>query len=153
MIKWKNMLALATGAGIAAITAQSPAALATGICDCCSGNVEEVCRAACEAGNTESGICRPVAFFGEAEGIGGEMPLNGFSFRNLSLDNASRLELEVLRRWLERERRKTERRARKSLRDYRRKRISVDEFTASQKVREEAIINYQHGTQKYIAAQ
>jgi hypothetical protein len=148
MKKW----VLGAFGAIAISVAGTSATGAAGVCNCCSGETEDLCKPACEAANTSGGICRPVAFFGDARGIGGDMPLNGFSYKELSLDGASRQELEALRRWLERERRKTERRARRSTRDYRRRRISLDEFTVSRKIREEAIINYQHGIQKYLAA-
>ncbi len=124
---------------------------AAGVCDCCSGAVEDLCVSACESAKSSGGICRPVAFFGDATGIGGETPLNGFSYKDLTLEGASRQELEALRRWLERERRNAERRTRKDLRDYRRNRISADELATSRLIREEAITNYQLGIQKYLA--
>ena len=80
------------------------------------------------------------------------LALNDFSFKGLDLSDASRQELEALRRWLEVQRRATEVRARRTERDLKRGKASLDEFKASQTVREEAIINYQHGIQAYIEA-
>jgi len=134
-------------AGIPAGTAS-----AAGVCNCCSGEVEELCKAACEAANGAGGACRPAAWYGDAAAIGGDRPLNGFSFKGLDLSDATRQELEALRRWLETQRRATEVRARRTLRDMKRGKASLDEFKASQSEREEAIINYQHGIQAYIAA-
>jgi hypothetical protein len=136
------------------VVASLPAttASAAGVCNCCSGQVEELCKAACEAANSTGGACRPAAWYGDADAIGGERPLNGFSFKGLDLSGATRQELEALRRWLEVQRRATEIRARRTLRDMKRGKASPEEFKASQSVREEAIINYQHGIQAYIAA-
>ncbi len=127
-------------------------AQAAGVCNCCNGTVEELCKVACEAANSAGGACRPTAWHGDANSIGGDRPLNGFSFKGLALSGASRQELEALRRWLEVQRSATEVRARRTLRDMKRGKASLDEFKASQTVREEAIINYQHGIQAYIAA-
>lgn len=140
-------------AGMLMLAALSGApAQAAGVCNCCNGEVEELCKAACEAANGAGGACRPAAWYGDASAIGGERPLNGFSYKGLDLSGATRQELEALRGWLETERRATEARAGKDLRAYRRGKASLEEFKASQAVREEAIINYQHGIQAYIAA-
>ena len=146
----KNML-FAVLTGLAIFSLPSSGASAAGICNCCTGEVEELCKSACKAAVKQDGICRPAAFFGDAPGIGGDTPLNGFSYKNLSLDGATPIELEIIRRWLERERRKMERTARRSQRNYRRGRISSEQYKASRSFREEAIINYQLGIQEYIS--
>ena len=143
--------ALAIGGFLLAGSISGPAS-AAGVCNCCNGSVEELCKAACEAANSAGGACRPAAWYGDANAIGGDRPLNGFSFKGLDLSDASRQELEALRRWLEVQRRATEVRARRTERDLKRGKASLDEFKASQTVREEAIINYQHGIQAYIEA-
>jgi hypothetical protein len=138
-------------AGIVALAWLAPAQ-AAGVCNCCSGQVEELCTSACQETNQANAVCRPAAWFGDADAVGGDKPLNGFSYKGLDLSDASRQELEVLRAWLERQRRATERRANRSLRNMKRGRASMDEFKASQAEREEAIVNYQHGIQAYLAA-
>ena len=142
---------VAAGALVLAALCSAPAQ-AAGVCNCCNGEVEELCKAACETANGAGGACRPAAWYDDASAIGGERPLNGFSYKGLDLSGATRQELEALREWLEAERRSTETRARRDLRAYRRGRASLEAFQASQAVREEAIINYQHGIQAYIAA-
>lgn len=142
---------VAAGAMLLAALSGTPSQ-AAGVCNCCNGQVEELCKAACEAANSGGGACRPAAWYGDASAIGGERPLNGFSYKGLDLSGATRQELEALREWLETERRATEIRARRDLRAYRRGKSSLEEFQASQAVREQAIINYQHGIQAYVAA-
>lgn len=127
-------------------------AQAAGVCNCCSGQVEELCKAACEAVNDGKAVCRPAPWFGDASAVGGDKPLNGFSFKGIDLSSASRQELEVIRGWLERQRRLTERRANQTVRSLKRGKATMDEYKASQSEREEAIINYQHGIQAYLAA-
>lgn len=138
-------------AGVVMLTGLGPAQ-AAGVCNCCSGEVEELCKSACTETNQGSAVCRPAAWYGDADAVGGDRPLNGFSFKGLDLSGASRQELEALRVWLEKQRRATEVRANRTLRNMKRGRASLDEFKASQSEREEAIINYQHGIQAYIAA-
>lgn len=138
-------------AGFVMLTGLAPAQ-AAGVCNCCSGEVEELCKSACTETNQGSAVCRPAAWYGDADAVGGDRPLNGFSFKGLDLSSASRQELEALRVWLEKQRRATEVRANRTLRNMKRGRASLDEFKASQSEREEAIINYQHGIQAYIAA-
>lgn len=138
-------------AGFVMLTGLGPAQTA-GVCNCCSGEVEELCKSACTETNQGNAVCRPAAWYGDADAVGGDRPLNGFSFKELDLSGASRQELEALRVWLERQRRATEVRANRTLRNMKRGRASMDEFKASQSEREEAIINYQHGIQAYIAA-
>lgn len=143
---------LVAASALVLVALASLPAQAAGVCNCCNGEVEELCKVACEAANSGGGACRPSAWYGDASGIGGERPLNGFSYKGLDLSGATRQELEALREWLETARRATEIRARKQLRAYRRGKASLEEFQASQAVREEAIINYQHGVQAYISA-
>lgn len=138
-------------AGFVMLTGLGPAQ-AAGVCNCCFGEVEELCKSACTETNQGNAVCRPAAWYGDADAVGGDRPLNGFSFKGLDLSGASRQELEALRVWLERQRRATEVRANRTLRNMKRGRASMDEFKASQSEREEAIINYQHGIQAYIAA-
>ena len=138
-------------AGFVMLTGLGPAQ-AAGVCNCCSGEVEELCKSACTETNQGNAVCRPAAWYGDADAVGGDRPLNGFSFKELDLSGAIRQELEALRVWLERQRRATEVRANRTLRNMKRGRASMDEFKASQSEREEAIINYQHGIQAYIAA-
>ena len=147
----KSVARLVLGAG-ALLVASTATAQAAGVCNCCNGQPEELCKAACEAVNAAGGACRPAPWYGDANAIGGEKPLNGFSYKGLDLSGASRQELEALRKWLESERRAAEVRARKTRRDRRRGRASADDYAASEAERQEAIINYQHGIQSYVAA-
>lgn len=152
-MKFELNSALAAAAMLmASLTASGGTSQAAGVCDCCTGQVEELCRQACEATNSSGGACRPAAWFGDADAIGGGRPLNGFSFKGLDLSGATAQELEALRVWLEAQRKDTEVRARRTLRALKRGKASVDEFTASQAEREQAIINYQHGIQAYLSA-
>lgn len=144
-------LAFATLAVTGTLLLAAPAQ-AAGVCNCCNGQVEDLCKAACEATNSAGAACRPAAFFGDATGIGGERPLNGFSYKGLDLSDASRQELEALRAWLEEQRAKAERQFRRDLRDVRRGKISRDDYAAALQRRDEAVVNYQHGMQGYIAA-
>ena len=125
---------------------------AAGVCNCCGPSVEELCKSACSATNPEGQACRPAPWYGDALLIGGEKPLNGFSYKGLSLDHASRQELEAIRIWVERERRAAEKRARDVRRDARRGRADKDEFNAAEAERLEAVVNYQHTIQAYVAA-
>lgn len=147
----RSFLLSGVAAALLAVSSISPAQSA-GVCDCCSGSVEELCKSACEAANTGGGVCRPAAWFGDANAIGGKTPLNGFSYQGLKLSSASRQELEVIRKWVESQRKKAERKASRTFRAYRRGRASAEAFKASEATRDEAVVNYQHAMQAYLAA-
>jgi hypothetical protein len=106
-------------AGILVLTGLGTAQ-AAGVCNCCSGQVEELCKSACTETNQGNAVCRPAAWYGDADAVGGDRPLNGFSFKGLDLSGASRQELEAIRVWLEKQRRATEVRANRTLRNMKR---------------------------------
>lgn len=146
-LSWKPVFA-----AMVMLAASVLPAAAAGVCNCCGPSIEEMCKGACADINVEGQACRPAPWFGDASMIGGEKPLNGFSYKGLNLDDATRQELEAIRVWVERERRAAEDRARKVRRDVRRGRAGKDEFDAAEAERLEAVVNYQHTVQAYIAA-
>ena len=139
-------------AGAAAI-AGAGAARATGICDCCSDTYAASCKNACEKAVEQAGFCRPAIDFQSDAGQRADVnPLNGPSLKYLVINTKpGRRDMELLRRFLERNRQIAEAAFRKDLLAYKRKKLSAEDFLKSQARRDQAMVNYYHAMQAYLS--
>ncbi len=134
-------------AALAGWAAASMPARAIMICDCCASKAPAACESACQRATKE--FCQPqIVLDKKSKG----KPLNGFNLKYLDLSGFTPAQLEKVRKWAEKERRKAERRFRKA-------RLMIlwghkdkSTFGPAQAQRDEAIVNYQHIMRAYRQA-
>lgn len=90
-----------------------------------------------------------IDFAGEATIAPGENPLYGISLLDLSLEDATRPQLEGLRKLLENSRRGLEKDRKASIQDFRKHKIDAATAQANGKRYEDAIVNYYLGLRAY----
>ena len=90
-----------------------------------------------------------VDFAGQATIAPGENPLYGISLLGLSLEDATRPQLEDLRKLLENSRRELEKDRKASIRDFRKRKMDDVAAKANGKRYEDAIVNYYLGLRAY----
>ncbi len=134
-------------AALAGWAASGSSARAVMICDCCAKKAPAACEKACRKATKE--FCQPQIVLNKK---GKGKPLNGVSLKYLDLSGLSPAQLEKVRKWAEKERRKAERRFRKArlmiLWGHRDK----STFGPAQTQRDKAIVNYQHIMRAYRQA-
>lgn len=151
--------------GVVLSVGQATKAQAIEICNCCSleqfgGTANQskklskscmrVCAQANQAENNAQFMCRAAVAFDSRSRHNSKMMRTGH-LENVYLAAESRKNLESYRIMMERERRKIERTFRKSKWAWERRRISHSAFKKAEAKRNEAMVNYYHGMQSYIA--
>lgn len=142
----RALLGLAgTGLFLASLSAN-----AVNLCNCCTTGVDQSCSAVCAPAKPVSGQCiAMVDYAGDATIAAGENPLYGISLRSISLEEATRPQLESFRRLLEMARRGAEKDRKASMRDFRKRKIDDATVQANTQRYESAVVNYYLGLRAY----
>lgn len=123
---------------------------AASLCNCCVASMTQDCSAACASAKPVAGQCAIMVDYGGQPTIApGENPLYGISLLGLSLEDATKPQLEAFRKLLENSRRGLEKDRKASLQDFRKHRIDAATAQANGKRYEDAIINYYLGLRAY----
>lgn len=123
---------------------------AASLCNCCATGTAENCSAVCAPAKPAAGQCIAVVdHAGEAVIADGDNPLYGISLLNLDIKDATRPELEGVRRLLEGSRRGVEKDRKASARDFRKGKIDDAALAVNTKRYEDAIVNYYLGLRAY----
>ena len=122
-----------------------------GLCDCCTVTaLTQDCRSACDAAKKEIPICRPVVIYdGDAGEPPGDNALAVGSLKHLSMGRPDRPALEQFRQWFELWRSRAEAKFRAALARHDRGEGSDAEFAGAEAERDQVLVNYQHGMQRY----
>jgi hypothetical protein len=128
----------------------SPAG-AIGLCDCCSGAaLTPDCQSACAGAKEEILMCRPVVIY---DGDAGEPPRDNAlavgSLKHLSMGRPNRPALERFRQWFELWRRRAEVKFQAALARHESGEGSDAEVAGAEAERDQVLVNYQHGMQRY----
>jgi hypothetical protein len=128
-----------------------PSAEAMGLCDCCSGTaLTQDCRSACSAAKEEIPMCRPVVIYdGDAGEPAGDNALAVGSLKHLSVGRPDRPALERFREWFELWRSRAEAKFQAAVARHERGEGSDAEFAGAEAERDQVLVNYQHGMQRY----
>ena len=128
-----------------------PSAEAMGLCDCCTGAALTTdCQSACDAAKEEIPMCRPVAIYrGDAGKPPGDNALAVGSLKFLSMGHPDRPALERFRQWLELWRSRAEAKFQATLSRQERGEGRDAEFAGAEAERDQVLVNYQHGMQRY----
>jgi hypothetical protein len=128
-----------------------PSADAMGLCDCCSGAaLTPDCQSACDAAREEIPMCRPVVIYdGDAGEPPGDNALAVGSLKHLSVGRPDRPALERFRQWFELRRSRAEAKFQAALARHERGEGSDAEFAGAEAERDQVLVNYQHGLQRY----
>jgi hypothetical protein len=130
-----------------------PSSGAMGLCDCCgaAAALTPDCRSACETAREEIPMCRPVVLY---HGDVGERPganaLATGSLKYLSMGRPDRPSLERFRQWLELWRSRAEAKFQATLARCENGEGSHAAFASAEAERDQALVNYQHGMQRYM---
>jgi hypothetical protein len=130
-----------------------PSSRAMGLCDCCGAGAALTpdCRSACGEAREEIPMCRPVVLYhGDVGRLPGDNALAVGSLKFLSMGRPDRPSLERFRQWLELWRSRAEAKFQKSLARCESGKGSHAEFASAEAERDQALVNYQHGMQRYI---
>jgi len=150
---WRSRLLgflIATGLSIGLIMVGT--AWAVGICKCDSKKgFENACLPICKAANEQTSFFRPAVYFGGDPKVNADAtPLNGTSMKYLYMSKPTRQGIESFRKFLERGRKNAEKEFRKMRKAYLRGHVGPEEFNLAAKLRDEAVVNYQHGMRAYL---
>src|SRR5262245_40913494 len=128
-----------------------PSAEAMGLCDCCSVTaLTQDCRSACDAAKKEIPMCRPVVIYdGDAGEPAGDNALAVGSLKHLSMGRPDRPALEHFRQWFELWRSRAESKFQAALARHEHGESSDAEFAGAEAERDQVLVNYQHGMQRY----
>jgi hypothetical protein len=128
-----------------------PSAEAMGLCNCCSGTaLTPDCQSACGVAKEEIPMCRPVVIYdGDAGEPPGDNALAVDSLKHLSMGRPDRPALERFRQWFELWRSRGEAKFQAALARHESGDGSDAEFARSEAEREQVLVNYQHGMQRY----
>ena len=124
---------------------------AMGLCDCCSGAaLTPDCQSACAGAKEEILMCRPVVIY---DGDAGEPPRHNAlavgSLKHLSMGRPDRPALERFRQWFELWRSRAEVKFQAALARHESGEGSDAEFAGAEAERDQVLVNYQHGMQRY----
>jgi hypothetical protein len=147
-----GLLGLMLLAGATGSVLQTGSAGAVGICKCDSEKgFEQACLPICKEANEKTSFFRPAVYFGDDAKVSNDKsPLNGTSMKFLYLAHPTRTGMERFRQFLEFHRLQAEKKYKMSLRAYRLGKIPAGQFIKAEKVRDEALVNYQHGMRAYL---
>ena len=128
-----------------------PSAGAMGLCDCCSGAALTTdCQSACASAKEEIPMCRPVMIY---DGDAGEPPRDNAlavaSLKYLSMGRPDRPALDRFRQWFELWRSRAEAKFQAALARHESGEDSDAEFAGAEAERDQVLVNYQHGMQRY----
>ena len=128
-----------------------PSAGAMGLCDCCSGAALTTdCQSACASAKEEIPMCRPVMIY---DGDAGEPPRDNAlavaSLKYLSVGRPDRPALDRFRQWFELWRSRAEAKFQAALARHESGEDSDAEFAGAEAERDQVLVNYQHGMQRY----
>jgi hypothetical protein len=128
-----------------------PSAGAVGLCDCCSeAALTPDCQSACDAAKNEIPMCRPVVIYdGDAGAPLRDNALAVGSLKHLSMGRPDRPALERFRQWFELWRSRAEMKFQAALARHESGEGSDAEFASAEAERDQVLVNYQHGTQRY----
>lgn len=151
MPRWQIMT-LALSAVLAGIVVEPAPSRAVGICKCDSDKgFEAVCLPICKQANEKTSFFRPAVYFGNDLKVSGDKsPLNGTSLKYLYISGQTRQGMEALRKYLERHRKKAEKKFQVMRRAYLHGHVGPEEFRQAEKMRDEALVNYYHGMRIYL---
>jgi hypothetical protein len=123
---------------------------AVGLCNCCLDPLPAACSASCAARQNTPGQC-PAFVIYDGDGATGATgnPLNAMSLKELDVGSPRRLELEQLRRFLEKYRRQAVQDWRKALNAYTRGKLGKDAFETASTLYRDALVGYYHGIRAY----
>jgi hypothetical protein len=124
---------------------------AMGLCDCCSGAaLTPDCQSACAGAKEEILMCRPVVIY---DGDAGEPPRDNAlavgSLKHLSMGRPDRPALERFRQWFELWRSRAEVKFQAALARHESGEGSDAKFAGAEAERDQVLVNYQHGMQRY----
>jgi len=127
-------------------------ASAVGICRCDSQKgFATSCLPVCKEANEKTSFFRPAVYFGDDPEVNSDqMPLNGTSLKFLYMPHASRQGMEAFRQFLEKHRLNAETEFQKFRQAYLNGHVGPEEFKQAEKIRDEALVNYQHGMRAYL---
>ncbi len=127
-------------------------ASAVGICKCDSKKgFENVCLPVCKEANEKTSFFRPAVYFGDDPKVNNDKtPLNGTSLKFLYMSHPSRQGMEQFRKFLEKHRLNAEREFQAFRKAYLGGHVGPEEFIEAEKMRDEALVNYQHGMRAYL---
>ncbi|HFC04974.1 MAG TPA: hypothetical protein ENJ55_04645 [Rhizobiales bacterium] len=147
-----GLFGLVLTAGLWGSLGQSGSAAAVGICKCDSKTgFENACLPICKEANEKTSFFRPAVYFGNDPKVNADQtPLNGTSLKFLYLSHPTRRGMELFRRFLEDNRKKAEKEFHKMKAAYLRGHVGPEEFIEAEKLRDEAVVNYQHGMRAYL---
>ena len=136
---------------VIALNATSPA-FAVGICKCDNAKgFENACLPVCKEANEKTSFFRPAVYFGNDTKVNSDKaPLNGTSMKFLYMPQPNREGMELFRRFLEGSRKKAENEYQGFRKAYLRGHVGPEEFFEAEKMRDEALVNYQHSMQTYL---
>ena len=119
------------------------------ICDCCAKDRPELCTDPCKEATQP--ICTPV-ILPDVRGWEKTNPLLRYDLKYLELKGLTPQQLERVRRWAEKQRRRAERKYRRMRARAVRGRISKAVFRKAEARRDKVVVNYQHIIRAYRAA-
>jgi len=126
-------------------------AIAVGLCDCCTQELNQSCQTVCAGQTKVQGQCMAaVDYAGKGGTERGKNPLTGISLKDLSLGNPTAGQLESFRRFLEAGRRRAIAEYNRAARRLRYGRITESGFAAAKASYREAMVNYYHGIHAYL---
>jgi len=146
------------GVGFATIMAAvaqmsvSNSAIAVGICKCDSDKgFATSCLPICKEANEKTSFFRPAVYFGDDPKVNSDKtPFNGTSLKFLYMSRPTRMGMESFRQFLEQNRKSAETEFKKMRKAYLKGHVGPEEFSEAEKMRDEAVVNYQHGMRAYL---
>ena len=147
-----SLLGVLVAAGLSMGLIMAGTASAVGICKCDSQKgFENACLPVCKEANEKTSFFRPAVYFGDDPKVNNDKtPLNGTSLKFLYMSHPNRQGMEQFRQFLEKHRLKAETEFQKFRKAYLRGHVGPEEFIEAEKMRDEALVNYQHGMRAYL---
>ena len=149
---YSGLFGMALVTGLMGYMLPSNQARAVGICKCDSQKgFENSCLAICKQANEKTSFFRPAVYFGNDRKVNADAtPLNGTSMKYLYMSKPTRQGMEAFRKFLEQGRVYAEKEFKNVRRAYLRGHVGPEEFNQAAKLRDEAVVNYQHGMRAYL---
>jgi hypothetical protein len=144
----RTALAVLMGLGLAVAADRSEA---MGFCNCCDSQLTQSCGKVCAAISLKPGMCPAIVDYdGKGSASKGANPLNGMSLRDMTLGEPSPWQLELFRRFMEKNRRHAVASYKKAMRQLNRHKLTKDAFERADALYREALVNYYHGIRTYL---
>lgn len=147
-----SLLGVAAVIGLSLELLSAGTASGVGICKCDSDKgFETACLPVCKQANEKTSFFRPAVYFGDDAIVSGDKsPLNGTSMKFLYMSTPDRAGMEQFRQFLENHRLIAETEFQNFRKAYLRGHVGPEEFVTAEKMRDEALVNYQHGMRAYL---